>query len=360
MGLTPLNFYLINMNNNSKNHEKIQEEIIEKCTSKRLKNPKFSNYIESSISKKMIERIKDCGTFLMLLGDLNLENRKLHSGNFCKNRFCPMCSWRMACKDSLEISVLMEHLRKTESKEFIFLTLTTPNVKGDKLEESIKDYNKSFKRLMELKEVKSIVKGYIRKLEVTYQKEKYITKELWQKKKKYYQNKCLEIGDLEPNFDTYNPHFHVVLAVDKSYFNSRYYIKQERWLGLWRKATRNDSITQVDVRKAKINDYKEVYELAKYSAKDTDYLVSKPVFKVFYKALKGKQTMVYGGLFKDAHKLFKEKKLDNYKEKDNIKYVYALYYDWHKKNYENSKVRKLTEEEKVKVNGNLIDEIEID
>lgn len=361
MGLTPLNFYLINMINNNKNNKKTQEEIIEKCTNKRLKNPKFSNYIESSVSKKMIERIKDCGTFLILLGDLNLENKKLHSGNFCKNRFCPMCSWRLSLKDSLEISILMECLRKEENKEFIFLTLTTPNVKGDELEESIKDYNKSFKRLMELKEVKSVVKGYIRKLEVTYQKEKYITKELWKKKKKYYQNKGLEIGDLEPNFDTYNPHFHVVIAVNKSYFTDKdYYIKQERWLELWRKATRNDLITQVDVRKAKINDYKEVYELAKYSAKDTDYLVSKPVFKVFYKALKGKQAMVYGGLFKDAHKLFKDKKLEDYKEKDNIQYVYALYYDWHKKNYEERKLRELSEEEKIKVNGNLIDEMEID
>ena len=361
MRFSSLNFYLINMINNNKNNQKIQEEIIEKCTSKRLKNPKFSNYIESSVSKKMIERIKDCGTFLMLLGDLNLENKKLHSGNFCGNRFCPMCGWRVSCKDSLKISILMDYLRKEEHKEFIFLTLTTPNVKGDELEESIKDYNKSFQRLMQIKEVKSVVKGYIRKLEVTYQKEKYITKELWKKKKKYYQNKGLEIGDLEPNFDTYNPHFHVVIAVNKSYFTDKdYYIKQERWLELWRKATRNDLITQVDVRKAKINDYKEVYELAKYSAKDTDYLVSKPVFKVFYKALKGKQAMVYGGLFKDAHKLFKDKKLEDYKEKDNIQYVYALYYDWHKKNYEERKLRELSEEEKIKVNGNLIDEMEID
>ncbi len=37
---------------------------------------------------------------------------------------------------------------------------------------------------MELKEVKAIVKGYIRKLEVTYQGEKYITKKLWRKKKR--------------------------------------------------------------------------------------------------------------------------------------------------------------------------------
>ena len=68
-----------------------------------------------------------------------------------------------------------------ENKEFIFLTLTTPNVKGDSLEEEIKNYNKSFKKLMKRKEVKDIVKGYIRKLEVTYQKEQYINTETYKK-----------------------------------------------------------------------------------------------------------------------------------------------------------------------------------
>ena len=173
------------MDNNIKNHEENQQtnnDILRKCTDKKLKNPKFSNYIEPLISKRMLTLINDCGSFLEFLADYEMENKKLNKGSFCKNRFCPMCSWRMACKDSLEISILMEHLRKEEDKEFIFLTLTTPNVTAEELEGEVKRYNKAFKKLMERKEVKAIVKGYIRKLEVTYQKEKYITKELWKKK----------------------------------------------------------------------------------------------------------------------------------------------------------------------------------
>ncbi|MFH5920375.1 protein rep, partial [Clostridium perfringens] len=174
------------MNNNNKKEEKKQDEIIVKCTEKKKKNPKFSNYISEFLSKSGQERVSTCGDFIMLLSDLKLENRKLHKANFCENRFCPMCSWRLSLKDSLEISILMEHLRKEENKEFIFLTLTTPNVKGEELEQAIKEYNKAFERLIKLKEVKSIVKGYIRKLEVTYQGEKYITKKLWRIKKDYY------------------------------------------------------------------------------------------------------------------------------------------------------------------------------
>ncbi|WP_283718157.1 protein rep, partial [Clostridium perfringens] len=178
------------MDNDIKKEEKKQDEIIVKCTEKKKKNPKFSNYISEFLSKSGQERVSTCGDFIMLLSDLKLENKKLHKANFCENRFCPMCSWRLALKDSLEISILMEHLRKEENKEFIFLTLTTPNIKGEELEQAIKEYNKAFERLMKLKEVKSIVKGYIRKLEVTYQGEKYITKKLWRRKKDYYENKC--------------------------------------------------------------------------------------------------------------------------------------------------------------------------
>lgn len=296
-----------------------------------------------------------------MLSDLNLENKKLHKANFCGNRFCPMCSWRMACKDSLEISILIEHLRKEEDKEFIFLTLTTPNVKAEELEQEIKRYNKAFEKLMKRKEVKAIAKGYIRKLEVTYQKEKYITKELWKRKKDYYLKRGLLIGDLEPNYDTCNPHFHTVIAVNKSYFTDKdYYISRERWLKLWQLSTGDDSITQVDVRKATIGDYKEVYELAKYSAKDSDYLISKPVFETFYKALKGKQVLVFGGLFKNAHKMYKLGELDVYKKQNEIEYVYKLYYNWFKKEYENTRCIELTEDEKKKINKKLIDEIEVE
>lgn len=354
------------MNNNIKNDFKNQQtknDILIKCTDKKLKNPKFSDYIKAFITEKGLKRVITCGDFLELLGDFEMENKKLNKASFCGNRFCPMCSWRMACKDSLEISILMEHLRKEENKEFIFLTLTTPNVKSDSLEDEIKKYNKAFERLMKRKEVKSIVKGYIRKLEVTYQKEKYITKELWKRKKDYYEKKGLSIGDLEPNYDTYNPHFHVVIAVNKSYFTnktSKTYISRERWLELWQLSTRDKSITQVDVRKAKSNNHKEVYELAKYSAKDSDYLVSRPVFETFYKALKGKQVLVFSGLFKDAHKMYKLGELDVYKRQNDIEYIYKLYYNWFKNEYENTKCIELTEEEKVKINKKLINEIEIE
>src|SRR5699024_3425184 len=149
---------------------------------------------------------------------------------------------------------------------------------------------------MQRKEVKNIVKGYARKLENTYNEER----------------------------NDYHPHFHVLIVVDRNYFNNNWsYIKRDRWLELWRQVTKNPLITQVDVRKVRSLKENRIYEIAKYSAKDSDYLINQEVFEVFYKALKGKRLIVFSGLFKDAMAKFKKGELDDYKDQDKTKYVYA-------------------------------------
>lgn len=328
---------------------------------KKTKNQIFEEYSMPLVPEKTFERIEHCGEYLCFLYDESLKNKKLHKGNFCKNRFCTICAWRKAVKDSFKLTIMMEYIRQKSNKEFIFLTLTTPNVTGDKLEQEIKKYNKAFGNLLKRKELEGVVKGYVRKLEVTYDKQEFITKELYQKKKDYYKNRNLRVGDLNPTYDTYNPHFHVLIAVNKSYFTDKdYYINQKKWLALWQDVTGDSSITQVNVKKTTQGDLKEVYEVAKYSAKDTDYLVSKGVFETFYKALSGKQLIVYGGLFAEALRLFKSGQLNEYKKKDLVEYYYMIVYKWHLKDYEEYKKRELTEDEKKKFRSYFIDEGDVD
>jgi len=56
--------------------------------------------------------------------------------------------------------------------------------------------------------------------------------------------------------------------------NQRYYISQQEWLDLWRDVTGISEITQVQVQKIRQNNNKELYEMAKYSGKDSDYLIN--------------------------------------------------------------------------------------
>lgn len=331
---------LINLSYMSKykTNDTKKQDLIVKHTKKKRKNGVLAYFMEKLVSEHVItentlELIKECNTFMMMVADESMENKKQHKGNSCKNRFCPICAWKKARKDALALSIMMAYLKQEEKKEFIFLTLTAPNVSAEELNDEIKHYNHSFKKLMERKEVKAIVKGYARKLEITYNEER----------------------------DDYHPHFHVLIAVNKSYFtNTKQYINQDRWLELWQQVTKNPLITQVDVRKVRNSKDDKVYEIAKYSAKDSDYLQNEDVFKVFYNALKGKRLIVYSGLFKEAMTLFKSGELDEYKEKDTTKYVYAIMYNWGNKKYLEMEKRLLTDDEMKEINGQFIDEKDVD
>lgn len=324
--------------NQYKTKSKKNQDIIEKSTSKKRKNSVLAYFMEKLVLENLVTEntlrlIKECNTFMMMVADESMEKKKQHKGNSCKNRFCPICAWKKSRKDALALSVMMAYLKQEEQKEFIFLTLTAPNVPADELDEEIKIYNHSFKKLMERKEVKAIVKGYARKLEITYNEER----------------------------DDYHPHFHVLIAVNKSYFTqASQYINRDRWLELWQQVTKNPLITQVDVRKVRNGRNDKVYEIAKYSAKDSEYLINQDVFEVFYNALKGKRLIVFSGLFKDAMTKFKNGELDHYKEKDKTQYVYAIMYNWGDKKYLALERRYLTDDELEEINGQLIDEKEID
>lgn len=304
---------------------------MEKYTEKKQRNQVFQKFIKRHIGENQMDLVEDCNTFLSFVADKTLEKQKLYKANSCKNRFCPVCAWRKARKDALGLSLMMQYIKQQEKKEFIFLTLTTPNVQNEQLEDEIKHYNKSFKKMVERKKVKSIIKGYVRKLEITYNKKR----------------------------DDYNPHFHVLIAVNKSYFtDKRYYISQQEWLDLWRDVTGISEITQVQVQKIRQNNNKELYEMAKYSGKDSDYLINQKVFDAFYKSLKGKQVLVYSGLFKEAKKKLKNGDLDYLKEIDPTEYIYQIFYVWKQKEYLASELYDLTEQEKKEINNQMIDEIE--
>lgn len=318
---------------NYKTNTKKNQDIMDKHTKKKRKNGVLAYFMEKLVSESNLTLIKNCNTFMMMVADEDMKNKKQHKGNSCKNRFCPICAWKKAKKDALSLSIMMAYLKQEEKKEFIFLTLTAPNVVADELNDEINHYNQSFQRLMQRQEVRKVVKGYVRKLEITYNEER----------------------------DDYHPHFHVLIAVNKSYFTqTTQYINRDRWLELWQQVTKNNLITQVDVRKVRNSKDDKVYEIAKYSAKDSDYLINQDVFEVFYKALKGKRLIVYSGLFKEAMKLFKDGKLDEYKKKDTVHYVYAIMYNWGQRNYIEQERRFLTEDEQKEINGQLLDEMEIE
>jgi len=344
---------------------------VDKYKGKKQRAQGTEEFAEEKMTPNTYRRLCECGSWIDMYTDKDLTKFKVHQANFCKNRFCPMCAWRQAKKDALKVSVMMDYAEDVYDMRYIFVTLTAPNVTGDKLIDAIKQYNKAFKALLLRKEIIPISQGFIRKLEVTYDGEETITRDMWEgtgrhknkARANYYMRRGFDIGDANPNYDTYHPHFHCIFAVKKSYFDSRYYVKQEKWLNLWRAVMKDESITQVRVqrvRKIPGKGGKAVNEIAKYAAKDTDMTQSQEVYNTFYDALKGRQVLTFGGVFIGANKKFKDKELDDYIALDDTPYFYEVMYSWGGEEYVELERRELTEDEQLKLAGQLIIELDID
>lgn len=331
---------------------------IRKVEHKKMQTIKASDFLDKHLSRKSIARVDTCHNYMRFLTDRDLEKKRLQFANSCGQRFCPTCSWKKSKKDALKISVLTSAIKDREGLNFLFLTLTSPNVSAEDLSSEIKKLNLAYSKMFKRDKIKKAVVGYIRKLEVTTDQNPIITKELYKRKKKYFANRGLKVGDANPQYNTYNPHFHCILAVGKSYFGKNY-IKQDEWLDMWREAKDDMTITQVKVTAVKnLDDTKEevtsnpILEIAKYTAKDSDLFTNQDVFDTLYLALKGRQLIVYSGIFKDYAKMYENGELDEYKFKEEVKYVYLIKTSWNGTEYE-TKMKRLTKEEFEEINGDL-------
>src|SRR5699024_700291 len=234
-------------------------------------------------------RVLDCSTFLEFR--LAVDNSlKLSNANFCKVRLCPMCSWRRSLKIFGQVSRVMDHVEENYNYKYIFLTLTVKNCYGEDLRDTLDLMTKAFNTMTRRKAFKQAVNGYFRSLEITYNKEN----------------------------DTYHPHFHMILAVDNSYFTqSRIYLSQNDWTELWKSCLKVDYTPIVDVRRIKENKEKDfgkvVAETAKYTVKPEDFLIrdekgnikenlTDEVVKTLDEALHRKRLTAFGFIFKEVHK----------------------------------------------------------
>lgn len=325
---------------------KLGDDLTGKYTPKKDLNRKATAYIEKHVTVKSIVRFETCSEFLLFLTNEEKSVKRLHKTYACENRFCPICTWKTAKKDAIKLSVMFDAVKEIESKEFLFLTLTSPNCGAEELSEELDRFNKAINKLFKRRNVARVVKGYVRKIEVTTDQEQFITAKAFKRKKDYFEMRGLKVGDPNPTFNTYNPHVHAVVVVNKSYFNkATEFISKEEWLTMWQECMEDKSITQVDAKKVRATgNSNAVLEIAKYSAKGSDLYHSETVFDTFYTALKGRQLLVYSGMMKDYAKKYEVGDLDRFKEKDENVYTHLLRSLWKGSKYD-SKLRELSPEE---------------
>jgi plasmid rolling circle replication initiator protein Rep len=240
--------------------------------------------------RKKAARCHSCGSVLIFGEHLKEDGQtylKVKQINSCRVRLCPLCMWRRSRRIGHHLSAVLDVMETLPAFRYLYLTLTVPNVTGEQLPEAITHIVASFKRLVEYKRVSQSFQGWFRSLEVTH-----------------------NLNVNSPSYDTYHPHIHVIGAVNYGYFNNGRYIDHAEYLDLWRKATRNPVITQVDIRKVTPKDGTTVgaavAETAKYSVKDADFLVdddelARRTVAYLDKALAGRRLIAFGGLMKQIH-----------------------------------------------------------
>ena len=166
-----------------------------KHTEKKLQtNDIIFKFYNTGFTKES-EKIKQCGNYLEFIfkeHQITKENKKkLANANFCKNRFCPVCSWRRTRNITGQLKEAFTAIQEKEKIATLFLTLTVNNPDVKDLKDTIAKMNKAFKRMSETKRFKNAILGYFKSIEI--------------------------LGDKTPKGQAH-PHFHILLIVKESYF----------------------------------------------------------------------------------------------------------------------------------------------
>jgi plasmid rolling circle replication initiator protein Rep len=256
----------------------------------------------------------------------NHDNKQLHRAMFCKHPLCPVCTLRKSRQKQKELRRVIRECQRRGRQDGldyvpIMLTLTVPRCAGDKLRETMRDFMASWQRFLDRRKLKRVMVGWFRALEITYDGQPYITRDMWYGEKnkkrkpraKYYQSLGLNIGDVNPNYDTYHPHLHVIILVDSRYFWSADYTKQAEWCEMWAAASGVDNPI-VDVRRmgrGKGGIEKAVKEIAKYTTKDDEIFgrwadaQTDRIVCAMDAALTRRRRYDYGGLMAKIQKILK-------------------------------------------------------
>ena len=290
--------YLNSTKNNTKNQEEILQEI--KLNFLKKSSVKMAN-IFLDFDKKKGARMIDCAKVLLFKKFEQIEYRKLFKAFMCKILLCPFCMTRKSILIGNNLYKVLQTGADEKGLEYIHLTLALKNCKINELQDTIELMLKSFKKFVNrdiFQERRGgTIKGWFRNLEITFNQED----------------------------KSFHPHFHVILAVEKSYFfketNPDKYLTQEVALQMWKECLGVDYLPTTDLRKVYYLDEngnkiikfdnnseglkKAVEEASKYITKAMDLLsiedekLQKKVIKNMLQALSYRRLFAYGGVLKE-------------------------------------------------------------
>ena len=196
--------------------------------------------------------------------------------------------------------VLPKVVEEYPTHRWLFLTLTQKNAPITELRETLKQMNKGFQRLVQLKAFPA--EGWLRSTEVTRGRD-----------------------------GSSHPHFHCLLLVPSSYFG-RKYVKQSEWVAMWRQSMRLDYNPILDVQAVKQGDkpMELVPELLKYCTKESDMVADRSWFLELTRQMHKMRSIATGGVLKEYLRELEEEPEDLIGESDTpeAQEGSSLYFGW--------------------------------
>jgi plasmid rolling circle replication initiator protein Rep len=257
----------------------------------------------------LAERVDGCSRLLefgeLVDPDTGELRFKLRTTHFCRVRHCPVCQWRRGLMWKARILSAMPKIDAAyPGHRWLLLTLTVPNCKPGQVRSKLSEMGKAWRRMVAFKGWPAV--AHIRAIEVTRGKD-----------------------------GSAHPHYHVLLMVPGSYFG-RGYVKQDQYLAWWRKAMKDESITQVDIRpvkpKAKSEEcsgiHDAVSEVVKYAVKPGDMLGNDEWFFTITDQLYKLRFLEIGGCIKGFFKEEEPEDLVHGDEEKSEQNEGGLFFGW--------------------------------
>lgn len=246
-------------------------------------------FLHSNIFHNRALKMQACGTFIGLDESEDARGYRVSSANFCRQRLCPMCQRRRALRTFAAMSQVAD-LAAEEGYVFLHLVLTVPNCPGNRLGAAIdKLYRCSsllFRKQLdahvlaaigdstELRQIRASIgrafAGVFRALEVTHKEGAAVD---------------------DPN--AFHPHLHCLVAVRKSYFKSRAYVKYDNLRAVWAQLI---GVANPQLYISKVTEKSSaIAEVAKYCVKPFGNNVDFDVLDALQRHLHGRRmTQAYG------------------------------------------------------------------
>lgn len=261
-------------------------EISVKWTERKNQSMEVSERMKQAGFHKRAAAIAGCGEILQFNKCPECGKTELSSANFCRDRLCPTCAWRLSLRRYAEMCCAMGLVcDKIAPGGAAFLTLTVRNCYPSALKETLQKMTKAWNRMLARRKIKKLFSGWARSVEVTYNEETA----------------------------KFHPHFHIILVLSDYACQLGEGVMRRTLSDAWYDAVQTDyrpvtdyviidhcsSGVACDDEKL----HKAILETYKYTVKLGD-LMNMPlaVFRTFVSSMVGVRVASFGGCIKDARR----------------------------------------------------------